>query len=93
MLQPISSAQARNNFSDLLGDVYYGEKRFLIKKLGKSMAVLVGIDEYSKLEEAREFFFTKIINEREKNNKTPFGQVENDISMAIKAVRKKKTDK
>lgn len=93
MLQPISSAQARNNFSDLLGDVYYGGKRFLIEKLGKSMAVLVGVDEYSKLEEAREFFFTRIISERENNNKTPFGQVENNVSMAIKAVRKKKTDK
>lgn len=93
MLQPISSAQARNNFSDLLGDAYYGGKRFLIEKLGKSMAVLVGVDEYSKLEEAREYFFTKIVSGREKNNKTPFEQVENDVNMAIRAVRNKKTDK
>lgn len=93
MLQPISSAQARNSFSDLLGDVYYGGKRFSIEKMGKSMAVLVGIDEYNKLEEAREFFFAKIASERKRNNETPFKQVENDVSLAIKAARNKKSGK
>lgn len=90
MLQSISIAQARNNFSDLLGEVYYGGKRFLIEKLGKPFAVLVGVEEYRRFEEAREFFFQKIKAERAKNKNIPFAQVEKDVAEAITAIRKRK---
>lgn len=91
MLQPISIAQARNNFSDLLGEVYYGGKRFLIEKLGKPFAVLIGVDEYKRFEEAREYFFRKMRAERAKREKIPFVQVEKDVAEAIVAIRKQKT--
>lgn len=89
MLQPISIAQARNNFSDLLGEVYYGGRRFLIEKLGKPFAVLIGVEEYKRFEEMREYFFRKIRAERAKNKSAPFTQVEKDVAEAIAAVRKK----
>lgn len=88
MLQPISIVKARNNFSDLLGQVYYGNQRFLIKKLGKPFAVLVGVNEYQKFEEARNYFFEKIKIQRKKNRKTPFSQVEKDVTEAINFARK-----
>lgn len=91
MLQPISIAQARSNFSDLLGEVYYGGKRFLIEKLGKPFAVLIGVEEYKRFEEMREYFFRKMKAERAKNQEIPFTQVEKDVAEAIDAVRKQKT--
>lgn len=89
MLQSISSAQARNKFSDLLGEVYYGGKRFLIEKLGKPFVVLIGVEEYKRFEEAREYFFQKIKTERTKNKEIPFYQVKKDIVKAIVATRRK----
>lgn len=87
MLQQISAAIARNNFSNLLGEVYYGGKTFLIERLGKPFAVLVSVEEYKKIEEARQYFFEKLTAERAKNRKIPFSQVEKDISEAISTVR------
>ena len=90
MLQPISIAEARNNFSDLLGEVYYGGKKFLIEKLGKPFAVLIGVEEYKRFEEAREYFFKKMRAERAKRKEIPFIKVEKDIAEAIDLVRKQK---
>lgn len=88
MLQPVSIVKARNNFSDLLGQVYYGGKRFLIKKLGRPFAVLVGIEEYQKFEEARDYFFQKIKTQRKKSEEIPFSRVEKDVTQAVTSVRK-----
>lgn len=87
MLQTITTAKARGNFADLLGEVYYGGKKFLIQKLGKPFAVLINVEEYKKMEELRESLFKEILENREKNKKIEFGQVQNDIDEAISAVR------
>lgn len=87
MLQSVSVVQARNNFSDLLGQAYYGGKRFLIKKLGKPLAVLVGVEEYQRFETARNYFFEIIRTQREKNKKIPLSQVEKDVEEVINAAR------
>lgn len=89
MLQPISIAQARNNFSDLLGEAYYGGRRFLIEKLGKPFAVVIGIEDYKQLEAARDYFFQKILAQRGKNKTISSSQVDKDVNQAISAIRKK----
>jgi len=91
MLQSISIAQARNNFSDLLGEVYYGGKRFLIEKLGKPFAVLVSVEEYNKFEELRESLFKELLANRAKNKNISYRQTQKDVAEAIKAVRKSKS--
>jgi len=91
MLQPVSVTQARNNFSDLLGQVYYGGKRVLIQKLGKPLVVLTNVEEYQKFEEVRDYFFDKIKTERAKNKSVSFSQVEKDVTETITVVRKKQT--
>lgn len=90
MLRPVSVAQARNNFSDLLGQVYYGGRRFLIEKLGKPFAVLIGVEEYKRFEKARDYFFGEIEKIRAENKDIPLAQVEKDVAEAIAAVRKNK---
>jgi prevent-host-death family protein len=90
MLQSVDAARARNSFSDLVGQVYYGGKRFLIRKLGKPFAVLVSADEYLQFEKAREGFFKQAKLDRSSRRGVKFSQVEKDIREAISAVRKKK---
>jgi prevent-host-death family protein len=90
MLQPVSVTQARNNFADLLGQVYYGGKRVLIQKQGKSLAVLTDAGEYQRFEEVRDYFFNRIKSRRLQNKAIPTSQVEKDVAEAIMAVRGKK---
>lgn len=88
MLQTITTAKARNNFADLLGEVYYGGKKFLIEKLGKPFAVLINVEEYQKLEELRESLFAELKENRTRNKNIPLKQVQIDVNNAITAVRK-----
>jgi len=87
MWQAVNVVKARSNFADLLGQVYYGGRKFLIRKLGKPVAVLIGIEEYRRLCKARDYFFAKIKEQQKKNQKIPFSQVEKDIEEAISSVR------
>ncbi|PIS14696.1 hypothetical protein COT64_01320 [Candidatus Shapirobacteria bacterium CG09_land_8_20_14_0_10_39_12] len=87
MLQVITTANARNNFSNLLGEVYYGGKKYLIQKLGKPFAVLLNVEEYKKLEELRESLFKEIAANRNKNENIPLKEVETDVEEAVTAVR------
>ncbi|MFC1790720.1 type II toxin-antitoxin system Phd/YefM family antitoxin [Patescibacteria group bacterium] len=90
MLQTVSIVKARSNFSDLLGQAYYGGKNFLIKKLGRPFAVLVGVKEYRRLSQAREFFFQEVASQRKQNKDISLSQVKRDVLKAVSAVRKKK---
>jgi len=43
MTQVVSAKQFRENFSEILNEVTYGQKKILITRNGKSQAMLVGI--------------------------------------------------
>jgi prevent-host-death family protein len=47
----IAAADARNNFAEILGRVHFGGEAFVIEKQGKPYAVVIGIDEYRRLQE------------------------------------------
>jgi len=47
MTQVVSAKQFRENFSEILNEAVYGEKRILITRNGKSQAVLVGVRDYN----------------------------------------------
>ncbi len=87
MLQTITTANARNNFANLLGEVYYGGKKYLIQRLGKPFAVLLNVEEYKKLEELRESLFREIAVNRNKNKNIPLKEVETDVEEAVTAIR------
>ncbi len=87
MLQSVSVVQARNNFSDLISQAYYGGKKFLIKKMKRPFAVLLGIEEYQRLEKLQNALFDKIRSQREKNKNIPLTKLQKDIQKAITAVR------
>lgn len=41
MPQVISATQARNNFSDILSQVIYNQKEFIVEKKGKKIAMVI----------------------------------------------------
>jgi prevent-host-death family protein len=50
MTQVVSAKQFRDNFSEILNQAVYGNKRILITRNGKSQAVLVGVKDYNPAE-------------------------------------------
>ncbi|OIP96743.1 hypothetical protein AUK40_04535 [Candidatus Wirthbacteria bacterium CG2_30_54_11] len=45
----ISSALIRSQFSDILAQTYYQNKKFMIRKSNRPMAILLSIEEYEQL--------------------------------------------
>lgn len=44
--QKMTAKEARDNFTDLLGTVYYGKESVVVEKKGRPFAVVVNPDEY-----------------------------------------------
>jgi prevent-host-death family protein len=51
-MEPITSADARTQFSDILAKAYYQNKTFVIQRCNRPMAVLMSIEEFEKLKNA-----------------------------------------
>jgi prevent-host-death family protein len=51
MDQAISMVEAKSKLADLVGQVAYAGKRFILERRGRPMAVLISVDEYRRLQE------------------------------------------
>lgn len=91
MTQTISISKARNNFSELVNQVYYQGRQFLVKKMDRPMVVLIKVDELKELlkqaDKAREKRFEQLFSIADKNQDVPFSQVKKDVDQAIKEIR------
>jgi len=45
-MKVVSAKQARQNFSEILNEVYYGGKKVIISRSRKPMVVLISIKDY-----------------------------------------------
>lgn len=54
MLQTMTTRQARDNFADLLGAVYYGKQTIKITKKNKVVAIVVNPQEYASMKRSAE---------------------------------------
>jgi prevent-host-death family protein len=54
MPKSVSAAQARNNFADLIGEAHFGDETFVVERLGKPFAVIMGYKVYQRLLKAQE---------------------------------------
>jgi len=52
MVKHMSSRDARANFADLLGSVYYTHEAVIVEKKGKPVAVIISAAEYQAMQEA-----------------------------------------
>lgn len=92
--QKMTARQARDNFTDLLGTVYYGKETVVVEKKGRPFAVVVNPDEYGnyiKYKEAAKKRILEIIEEIQAANKdTGFEETLKDVTEAVEEARKER---
>ena len=88
MLTKMTARQARDNFSDLLGTVYYGKTSVAIEKKGRVFGYVVNPEEYQALQMFAKDRFFKIVEDIQKRNnaKNP-DEVLRDVTKAVEEVR------
>lgn len=88
----MTAKEARDNFTDLLGTVYYGKESVVVEKKGRPFAVVISPDEYEKYikyKEAAKKRITEIIEEIQAANKDKnYEQTFKDITGAVEETRK-----
>src|SRR5438477_2158649 len=54
LVRHMSTKEARANFADLLGSVYYTKEPVIVERKGKPVAVVISPDEYARHHQAEE---------------------------------------
>ena len=92
--QKMTAKEARDNFTDLLGTVYYGKESVVVEKKGRPFAVVVNPDEYGnyiKYKAAAKKRILEIIKEIQAANKgNSYEETLKDITEAVEEVRKER---
>jgi prevent-host-death family protein len=84
----VSTKQARDNFSDLLGRVYYRDEVITIEKKGKRYAVLICPEAYQRYQETAKKEVLRIVKTMHaKNAQLPPDLAEKDIASVVEDVR------
>lgn len=98
MTQTLPLKNVREQLSDLVSRVAYGDQKVVITKFGKPVAALVTFDDYEKIMNPAKRFtkeewnkgFTLIDKARANTKKYPQKEVERAISRAVKEIRQLK---
>ena len=101
MNQILPLKKVREELSDLLSRVAYGNQKVVITKFGKPLAAIVNYEDYEKLmnpasrftDEEWEKGFEFITKAREANKDVPYEEAEKIIEREIAAVRSSKNAK
>lgn len=83
----VSAMKARQNLGQLLEEVFYRGDRIIIKRAKKPMAVLIPIQDYTRLEERRKSLLSSYKEIWELNQNIPPSETDADIERAIREVR------
>ncbi|MDE2025951.1 MAG: type II toxin-antitoxin system Phd/YefM family antitoxin [Patescibacteria group bacterium] len=85
----VSSKQARDNFSDLLGQVKFGQKVVTIQKQGKTYGVLISPEQYEAYKKAaKDNLFNIIEAIQARNAQYSEEEVIQDVTDTVDEVRK-----
>lgn len=91
MTSTINVTQVRDNLSEILGRVKFGEEVVTIEKKGKPYAVIISPEEYKRYKDiAKKAFRTTVAKMQAKNAKTNAEEVLQDATKAVEQVRLKK---
>ncbi|MCL4552892.1 MAG: type II toxin-antitoxin system Phd/YefM family antitoxin [Candidatus Marsarchaeota archaeon] len=83
----MSAQEARANFSDLLGLVYYSKETVIIEKKGRPFAVVLSPQEYQALQEEREKAWAVVDEVQKRNEEKDPDEVLQDVTAEVEAVR------
>jgi prevent-host-death family protein len=87
MVKHISSRDARAQFADLLGSVYYTNEAVIVEKKGKPVAVIVSPQEYAALKQAQEQAWATVDTIQAANADRDPNDVLADVTAEVEAVR------
>lgn len=94
MVRRMSSKEARSNFSDIVGSVFYTKEPVVVEKNGKPMAVVISPDDYARyLKSEKQQLFQVIREIQEQNRDKDPEEMEADIAAAVEEVRQEEYDK
>ncbi len=87
VVRHISSRDARAQFADLLGSVYYTNEAVIVEKKGKPVAVIVSPQDYRALKEAQDRAWDTLDALRAANADADPDEVLADVTAEVEAVR------
>lgn len=90
MTQIIKASEVRQNFSQLLNQVYRGERRVLVEKSGIPVAGIVSaadLERLTAMEEQREKRFAVIDEIRAAFKDVPDDELEGEVNRAVNSAR------
>ena len=87
MVRKIGAREARNNFSELLGQVHFGGQVVIVERFGRPMVAIIPVEDYQQLIAEREARFQVLDEIRRRLPDLPVEEVEQDVAEAITAVR------
>ena len=90
VVKRMSAREARNNFSDLLGLVYYSKEPVIVERRGRPFAVVISPEDYEKLLREREKDLAIFDEIHARNPEVTPEEVEEAVAGEIAALRKKK---
>jgi prevent-host-death family protein len=90
----MTAKQARDNFTDLLGLVYYGKESVIVEKKGRPFAVVISPKDFESYKKAAKDRFFETVEEIQQDNKgVDPDEVLEDITEAVEQVRQENYDK
>ena len=87
MPKHISAREARNRFSDLMGNVHYGGEEMIVERSGKPMVAVISVDMYERLVAERRARFEIIDRIRSRLPEVHPEEIERDVTEAIHDLR------
>ena len=79
MVTRMGAREARNNFSDLLGNVHYGDQVVIVERSGRPMVAVIPIEMYDRLVAEREGRL-QVADRTTQAPEAPHEKVEQDVS-------------
>jgi prevent-host-death family protein len=92
-MRTMSVRDARANFSELLGSVYYTNNPVVVEKKGKTVAVVVSPLQYRQLEKIKADGWAVIEELRDRNAGKDPDEVYREVTKIVEEVRQEMYDK
>jgi len=87
MLKKVNALKARQNFGQLVEEVYYKGDQFIIERAGKPMAAVVPLWQLEDRSQRRERLSTNVRKVWQSNAKVPPIVIEREVEGAVRATR------
>lgn len=83
----MSAKEARANFGDLLGLVYYTKEPVVIEKKGRPFAVVISPEQYESIKKEQERAWATVDRVRQRNADKDPDEVLKDVTAEVESVR------